>query len=217
MAKMRDARLPGLLGLPALACTLALAGTLLTATGSPSPAGAADVAEAGVGRSLPRSLWFDEQAAADFTVKDGRFTDGLGREVVLRGYNVSGETKLAENDGLPFASVADAEKSASAMRVLGGANTARFLLSWAYAEPVRGQVDEQYSPPSPASCGRSCGRASASTRTSTRICTPATSSTRAAGTRATARLVGPWRPGDTRVNSAASASSGARTSPRTRP
>ncbi|MFF2846221.1 hypothetical protein ACFVT5_07805 [Streptomyces sp. NPDC058001] len=30
------------------------------------------------------------------TVTDGRFTDGLGREVVLRGYNVSGETKLAE-------------------------------------------------------------------------------------------------------------------------
>ncbi|MGW0775662.1 cellulase family glycosylhydrolase [Streptomyces sp. NPDC002835] len=141
MAKMRDARLPGL---PALACALALAGASLTATGTPSPAGATTVAEAGAGRSLPGSLWFDEQATADFTVKDGRFTDGLGREVVLRGYNVSGETKLAENDGLPFASVADAEKSASAMRTLGGANTARFLLSWAYAEPVRGQVDEQY-------------------------------------------------------------------------
>jgi hypothetical protein len=92
---------------------------------------------------LPGALWFDERAAA-LTVEDGRFTDGLGREVVLRGYNVSGGTKLHENGGLPFASVADAEKSAAAMRRLGGANTARFLLSWAYAEPVRGHVDERY-------------------------------------------------------------------------
>ncbi|GGT04673.1 endoglycosylceramidase [Streptomyces kurssanovii] len=90
------------------------------------------------------ALWFDERAAATLTVEDGRFTDGLGREVVLRGYNVSGGTKLDENGGLPFASVADAEKSAAAMRGLGGANTARFLLSWAYAEPVRGRVDERY-------------------------------------------------------------------------
>lgn len=89
-------------------------------------------------------LWFDAQAAATFTVEQGRFTDGLGREVVLRGYNVSGETKLAENGGLPFASVADAEKSAVALRRLGGGNTARFLLSWAHAEPVRGQVDRAY-------------------------------------------------------------------------
>ena len=93
---------------------------------------------------LPDSLWFDASAAATLTVEDGRFTDGLGREVVLRGYNVSGETKLKENNGLPFASVADAKKSATALRALGGGNSVRFLLSWAYAEPVRGQVDTTY-------------------------------------------------------------------------
>ncbi len=93
--------------------------------------------------AAPEPLWFDE-AAAPLTIENGRFTDGLGREVVLRGYNVSGETKLAENKGLPFASVAHAEKSAAAMRALGGGNTARFLLSWAYAEPVRGQADPEY-------------------------------------------------------------------------
>ncbi|MGW2563646.1 cellulase family glycosylhydrolase [Streptomyces sp. NPDC001514] len=93
---------------------------------------------------VPGSLWFDDQAAASFTVQDGRFVDGLGREVVLRGYNVSGETKLEENRGLPFASVADAEKSATALRALGGGNAVRFLLSWAHAEPVRGQVDRAY-------------------------------------------------------------------------
>ncbi|WP_217237869.1 cellulase family glycosylhydrolase [Streptomyces sp. AC555_RSS877] len=91
--------------------------------------------------ALPDSLWFDDTPV---TVQDGRFTDGLGREVVLRGYNVSGETKLAENNGLPFASVADAKKSATALRALGGGNTVRFLLSWAYAEPVRGQVSAAY-------------------------------------------------------------------------
>ncbi|MFE6489536.1 endoglycosylceramidase, partial [Streptomyces sp. NPDC057757] len=93
---------------------------------------------------LPDSLWFDASAAAALTVEDGRFTDGLGREVVLRGYNVSGETKLDENGGLPFASVADARKSATALRALGGGNSVRFLLSWARAEPVRGQVDTAY-------------------------------------------------------------------------
>ncbi|MEV1085126.1 cellulase family glycosylhydrolase [Streptomyces sp. NPDC050211] len=91
--------------------------------------------------SVPDSLWFDE---SPLTVQNGRFTDGHGREVVLRGYNVSGETKLKENNGLPFASVADAKKSATALRALGGGNSVRFLLSWAYAEPVRGQVDHAY-------------------------------------------------------------------------
>ncbi|NUK70331.1 cellulase family glycosylhydrolase [Streptomyces lunaelactis] len=127
MVKMR-ARLIGLLVL-VVACLT----TSLTAGGAPSAAA-----------PLAGPLWFDAQAAATFTVDNGRFTDGLGREVVLRGYNVSGETKLAENGGLPFASVADAEKSATALRELGGGNTARFLLSWAHAEPVRGQVDRTY-------------------------------------------------------------------------
>ncbi|MGW2485950.1 cellulase family glycosylhydrolase [Streptomyces sp. NPDC001606] len=87
------------------------------------------------------SLWFD---GTRLTVSNGRFTDGQGREVVLRGYNVSGETKLEENGGLPFASVADARKSATALRALGGGNAVRFLLSWAHAEPARGQVDTAY-------------------------------------------------------------------------
>ncbi|MEU3300165.1 cellulase family glycosylhydrolase [Streptomyces sp. NPDC006678] len=113
-----------------------------------APTAAAPVA-AGTGSGhrsgpAPGSHWFDEQAAASFTVEDGRFVDGLGREVVLRGYNVSGETKLEENGGLPFASVGDAEKSAQALRTLGGGNAVRFLLSWAHAEPVRGQVDHAY-------------------------------------------------------------------------
>ncbi|WP_333773600.1 cellulase family glycosylhydrolase [Streptomyces sp. IBSBF 3136] len=103
----------------------------LTAVGAP-PATAA--APSG-------SLWFD---GGPLTVRGGRFVDGQGREVVLRGYNVSGETKLEENGGLPFASVADARRSATALRALGGGNAVRFPLSWAHAEPVRGQVDTAY-------------------------------------------------------------------------
>nr|WP_137990819.1 cellulase family glycosylhydrolase [Streptomyces vilmorinianum] len=113
---------------------LVLLVSLLTQAGTPT-ASAGQPADA---------LWFDGPAAAVLTVEGGRFTDGLGREVVLRGYNVSGETKLAENDGLPFASAADARTSAAALRSLGGGNTVRFLLSWASAEPVRGQVDRAY-------------------------------------------------------------------------
>ncbi|MGW1750668.1 cellulase family glycosylhydrolase [Streptomyces sp. NPDC002092] len=103
----------------------------LTVAGAPSATAA----------TLPDSLWFDE---SPLTVQNGRFVDGNGREVVLRGYNVSGETKLEENSGLPFASVADAKKSATALRALGGGNSVRFLLSWARAEPTRGTVDTAY-------------------------------------------------------------------------
>src|ERR1043165_5789489 len=71
----------------------------LTVAGTPS-ASAATIAD---------SLSFDGTA---LTVANGRFVDGNGREVVLRGYNVSGETKLAENKGLPFASVTRAKKKA---------------------------------------------------------------------------------------------------------
>ncbi|KUM97058.1 endoglycosylceramidase [Streptomyces cellostaticus] len=106
----------------------------LTVTGAPPATAATPAAPSG-------SLWFD---GTPLTVQNGRFTDGQGREVVLRGYNVSGETKLEENGGLPFASVADARTSATALRALGGGNAVRFLLSWAHAEPVRGQVDTAY-------------------------------------------------------------------------
>ncbi|MFJ1747547.1 cellulase family glycosylhydrolase [Streptomyces sp. NPDC088116] len=89
-------------------------------------------------------LWFDGTTATGVTVDGGRFTDGHGREVVLRGFNVSGETKLEENGGLPFASTADARASATALRSLTGGNAVRFLLSWAHAEPEPGKLDTTY-------------------------------------------------------------------------
>ncbi|MFI1364707.1 cellulase family glycosylhydrolase [Streptomyces griseochromogenes] len=106
----------------------------LTVAGAPPATAATPAVPSG-------SLWFD---GTPLTVRDGRFLDGQGREVVLRGYNVSGETKLEENGGLPFASVADARTSATALRALGGGDAVRLPLSWAHAEPVRGQVDTAY-------------------------------------------------------------------------
>jgi Cellulase (glycosyl hydrolase family 5) len=78
------------------------------------------------------------------TVGGTRFVDQHGREVVLRGFNVSGEVKLAENGELPFASAADARTSALAMQRLAGANTVRFLLSWDAAEPSPGTLNTTY-------------------------------------------------------------------------
>ncbi|MFJ2115706.1 cellulase family glycosylhydrolase [Streptomyces sp. NPDC087850] len=101
-------------------------------------------AQAATTSSAAAPLWFDGAAAAEVSVNGTRFTDGYGREVVLRGFNVSGETKLEENGGLPFASVADARASATALRSLTGGNAVRFLLSWAHAEPEPGKVDTAY-------------------------------------------------------------------------
>ncbi|WP_233512223.1 cellulase family glycosylhydrolase [Micromonospora deserti] len=70
--------------------------------------------------------------------------DAHGREVTLRGFNVSGSTKLYENDLLPFRSVADAATSAQAMRDLTGANAIRFLISWEGVQPTPTGVDTSY-------------------------------------------------------------------------
>ncbi len=86
----------------------------------------------------------DDLRAREITVRGQSFVDGYGREVVLRGFNVSGEVKLAEHGFLPFANAADARRSAQAMRRLTGANVIRFPLSWAGAEPVRGSLDAGY-------------------------------------------------------------------------
>ncbi|MFD5074582.1 cellulase family glycosylhydrolase [Streptomyces sp. NPDC058371] len=121
--------------MPGIALALLTVGGAAGVHGASIPADAAPPAKDG--------LWFDD-LAAEVSVDGTRFVDGHGREVVLRGFNVSGEVKLEENGGLPFASTADARKSAEAMREQAGANSVRFLLSWAKANPEPGKVDEEY-------------------------------------------------------------------------
>jgi hypothetical protein len=71
-------------------------------------------------------------------------TDTHGREIVLRGFNVSGSTKLYENGLLPFRSTADAAAAATQMRELTGANAIRFLISWEGVQPARDRIDTAY-------------------------------------------------------------------------
>jgi len=71
-------------------------------------------------------------------------TDAYGREITLRGFNVSGSAKLYENGLLPFRSTADAATSAAAMRELTGANAIRFLISWEGVQPAANRIDTAY-------------------------------------------------------------------------
>ncbi|WP_084718969.1 cellulase family glycosylhydrolase [Streptacidiphilus carbonis] len=126
----------------AAATALALAAALLAG----AQVGGATRSSA-AGAATP--LWFDTATADQVVVATDAsgapvLRDGYGREVVLRGFNVSGETKLAENGYLPFASRADADIAATAMRRLTGADLIRLAVSWAGAEPTPAGVDTAY-------------------------------------------------------------------------
>ena len=101
--------------------------------------------------SAPAPLRLTAQSLADGSLvlpgTGGRgltFLDAYGREVTLRGFNVSGSTKLYESGLLPFHSTADAAASATAMRELTGANAIRFLISWEGVQPAPNQIDTAY-------------------------------------------------------------------------
>jgi hypothetical protein len=123
---MRAASLAARLAASALATVL----VLTTATGNAPHAAAAATAQTPLTVSAKGQSWV--------------FRDGEGREVTLRGFNVSGSTKLYENSLLPFRSTADAARSAQAMRDLTGANVIRFLISWEGVQPSPSTIDHAY-------------------------------------------------------------------------
>lgn len=75
---------------------------------------------------------------------DQVFRDGLGREVHLRGWNVSGAAKHVETGFKPFRSVADAANTFDSMGEKTGSNVVRFLLAWEGVNPAAGQIDTAY-------------------------------------------------------------------------
>lgn len=76
--------------------------------------------------------------------KDQVFVDGYGRQAILRGYAVSGSTKLVETGLLPFKNPSDAAASFAAMRDDAGSDLIRFQILWEGAQPKPGAVDTAY-------------------------------------------------------------------------
>ncbi len=109
------------------------------ATGAVLTAATSAVAPSGAAAAAGQSAIVVSRKQQDWV-----FRDSAGREVVLRGFNVSASTKLYENGLLPFRTVADAAKSAQAMRDLTGANAVRFLISWEGVQPAPDRIDYAY-------------------------------------------------------------------------
>lgn len=111
-----------------------------------------------IARSLLASLLLSSGAYAgaslhisDRTVDLGQqrlsepaFFDDQGREVYLRGWNVSGSVKLASRGFKPFETREDAARAFELMKRHTGANLVRFTLAWEGTHPAPDQVDYAY-------------------------------------------------------------------------
>lgn len=86
-----------------------------------------------------RTLTLGEQKTVEPT-----FRDQHGREIHLRGWNVSGSVKLASRGFKPFASREDAARAFELMKRHTGANLVRFTMSWEGTHPAPDQIDYVY-------------------------------------------------------------------------
>lgn len=99
-----------------------------------------------------RQIHFDDAASIEISTEkkvvgnqtDWTYVDGTGREVVMRGFNVSGQTKLYEFGYQPFQNINDAKNSLEALRNNTGSNVIRYTLAWEGVNPEYGVMDEQY-------------------------------------------------------------------------
>ncbi|OED45969.1 hypothetical protein ACH42_04280 [Endozoicomonas sp. (ex Bugula neritina AB1)] len=99
-----------------------------------------------------RQLHFNDAASIEISPEkktigdrtDWTYVDGTGREVVMRGFNVSGQTKLYEFGYQPFQNINDARNSLEALRAQTGSNVIRYTMAWEGANPEYGVMDEEY-------------------------------------------------------------------------
>ena len=75
---------------------------------------------------------------------DRVFRDSLGREVLLRGYNVTSRTLVTRGGLTPFTDLEQARTLTDRLRQRTGANVARFLISWEGMHPEVDRIDTDY-------------------------------------------------------------------------
>ncbi|QSH40476.1 cellulase family glycosylhydrolase [Lentisphaerota bacterium ZTH] len=75
---------------------------------------------------------------------DKVFRDNTGREVFFRGWNISGNTKLAESGFKPYRSLEDADNDLNRIRQETGANLIRFCIAWEGVNPDVDRIDFKY-------------------------------------------------------------------------
>jgi len=110
-------------------------------------------ASAGSDIQISHDLSFDKSAEArQITVgtkrygdqEDRVFKDGLGREVLFRGFNVSGKVKHAEFGFKPFENAADAARSFKILKKAAGSNIVRFTVAWEGIHTAPDAIDYDY-------------------------------------------------------------------------
>ncbi|PJZ44935.1 cellulase family glycosylhydrolase [Leptospira brenneri] len=89
-----------------------------------------------------RTILISEKTNNQFT--DQIFVDGLGREVSFRGFNISGNMKLAQHGFKPFANDTDAEIAFSRLGKTTGSNLIRFTIAWEGVHPAVDTIDYYY-------------------------------------------------------------------------
>lgn len=75
---------------------------------------------------------------------DAIWIDGLGREVSFRGFNVSGNVKLAEHGFKPFRNTNDTDEALKGLTKTTGSNLIRYTIAWEGVHPEVDTIDEAY-------------------------------------------------------------------------
>lgn len=94
--------------------------------------------------SLPQASAAQIRLKQEGIHSDKVFADASGREISFRGFNVSGEVKLAESGFKAFKNSADARASLTLLKQKTGANMIRYTLAWEGTEPQPGVMDQAY-------------------------------------------------------------------------